>query len=216
MEDRLTQGLYFELGGVDPDRFFDERGHLLLERPGVRRVSLWENLVPGRDELPTVLEDGTHLVIGEVDETFEPPSPPPWATAALHYTRFPRPSQGSLTGQPTIGLLVVLISPTDPANTSAVRDWGDFIHLRHIAETAVPGFTQITPYEHATGGDPRFLHFYEMDTADPEAAYQAMPRLVAERLGGYKTEAYSTWADWIAAGVDIHYCNTFRLVEDWS
>ena len=36
----------------------------------------------------------------------------------------------------------------------------------------------ITPYENATGGDPRFMHFYEMDTDDPERAFKSMTPLV--------------------------------------
>ena len=76
----------------------------------------------------------------------------------------------------------MLISPREPADAPALRDWADFVHLRHIAEAAVPGYSMVTPYEHADGGDPRFLHFYEMDTDDPEASFQAMTPLVRERL----------------------------------
>ncbi len=70
----------------------------------------------------------------------------------------------------------------------------------------------ITPYENATGGDPRFMHLYEMDTDDPEGAYQLMPKLVAERLGGVDTDAFREWADWRTRGAHIIYCNTFLLV----
>ena len=47
----------------------------------------------------------------------------------------------------------------------------------------MPGYAMITPYENATGGDPRFMHFYEMDTDDPERAFKAMTPLVMERIG---------------------------------
>ena len=77
-----------------------------------------------------------------------------------------------LTGRPTIGLSLVLISPKEPDRAQELRDWADFVHIRHIAEVGVPGYTMITPYENATGGDPRFMHFYEMDTDDPEACVQ--------------------------------------------
>lgn len=77
-----------------------------------------------------------------------------------HFRRYPRPGQGRLTGKPTVGLLLVLVSPRSPEAAQALRDWADFVHLRHIAEVAVPGYTMITPYEHAVGGDPRFLHCY--------------------------------------------------------
>ena len=88
-----------------------------------------------------------------------------------------------LTGHPTIGLSLVLISPKDPARAQELRDWADFVHIRHIAEVGVPGYAMITPYENATGGDPRFMHFYEMDTDDPERAFKAMTPLVMERIG---------------------------------
>ena len=73
-----------------------------------------------------------------------------------------------MTGRPTIGLSLVLISPRDRAAAQSLRDWADFVHLRHIAEVAVPGYSMVTPYEQVGGGDPRFLHFYEMDADDPE------------------------------------------------
>ena len=95
-----------------------------------------------------------------------------------------------LTGRPTIGLSLVLISPKEPERAQELRDWADFVHIRHIAEAAVPGYTMITPYENATGGDPRFMHFYEMDTDDPERAFKSMTPLVMERIGGTDTDAF--------------------------
>ena len=41
----------------------------------------------------------------------------------------------------------------------------------------------ITPYESADGADPRFLHLYEMNSADPEATFSSMRPLVEKRLG---------------------------------
>src|SRR5207249_1950330 len=84
-------------------------------------------------------------------------------------------------GRPTIGLSLVLISPTQPEQAQDLRDWADFVHIRHIAEVAVPGYTMITPYENATGGDPRFMHFYEMDTDEPERAFKSMTPFVIVR-----------------------------------
>jgi hypothetical protein len=107
-------------------------------------------------------------------------------------------------------LLIVWISPKAPQLAQQVRDWADFIHLRHIAAAGVPGYTSISVYENAGAGDPRFMHFYEMDTDDPEAAYQLMPKLVASRLSA---EEFDTWADWRAAGAYIVYVNTFRRVS---
>jgi hypothetical protein len=67
----------------------------------------------------------------------------------------------------------------------------------------------ITPYEHANGGDPRFMHWYEMDTDDPERSFQAMTPLVAERLGGGPgTPAFDAWA--VTPELRIMYVNTFR------
>ena len=75
--------------------------------------------------------------------------------------------------------MVVWISAQAPELTQAVRDWADFVHLRHIAAAGIPGFTQITAYENATEEHPRFMHFYELDTADPETiCYQMMHPIV--------------------------------------
>jgi hypothetical protein len=117
-----------------------------------------------------------------------------------------------LTGAPTIGLSLVLISPREPHQAQALRDWGDFVHIREIAAAAVPGFAMITPYENATGGDPRYLHFYEMDTDEPEAAFRAMTPLVSARIGTPATDAWKHWA--FHPALRIMYVNTFsRLGE---
>src|SRR5260370_7499689 len=79
--------------------------------------------------------------------------------------------------------MLVLISPRQPDQAQALRDWADFVHIRHIAEAGVPGYSMITPYENVTEGDPRFMHFYEMDTEDPEQAFRTMTPLVSERIG---------------------------------
>jgi hypothetical protein len=72
----------------------------------------------------------------------------------------------------------------------------------------------VTPYEHATGGEPRFMHFYEMDTEDPEASFQAMTPLVAELLGPAGTPAFDDWAR--HPELRIEYVNTFRRVGEQS
>ncbi|MGH3185185.1 MAG: hypothetical protein ACRDOE_25215, partial [Streptosporangiaceae bacterium] len=207
MEDRLTTSLYLELGNMDPEDYAARRAPELLARPGVDRVTWWANNVPGRDELPMAVADGTLLGVAEVSEGFVAPEPLAGTSAHLFH-RYPRPSQGILTGAPTTGLLVVWISPLSPADTQRVRDWGDFVHIRHIAAAGLPGFTQITPYENAAVGDPRFMHFYELDAEDPEAAYVAMARHMARYFGGSRTDAFAVWADWEAAGAQVVYCNT--------
>jgi len=77
----------------------------------------------------------------------------------------------------TIGLSLVLISPEEPGRAQELRDWADFVHIRHIAEVGVPGYCMITPYENATGADPRFLHFYEMDDDDMTRAVERLGEL---------------------------------------
>lgn len=211
MEDRNTAGLFLELGNIDTADYARRRVPELLDLAGVDRVTWWRTNVPGRTELPMLVPDGTLLGVAEVDDTFVAPE----ATAGMlarRFRRFPRPSQGALTGTPTRGLLVVWISPRTPALAAALRDWADFIHIRHIAAAALPGFTVVTPYENTEHGDPRYMHFYELDAEDPEGAYMAMARLMARYFGGSKSDAFRVWADWKEAGGQVVYCNTFTLV----
>ncbi len=91
-----------------------------------------------------------------------------------------------------------------------MRDWADFVHIRHIAEAAVPGYCMITPYENVTGRDPLFMHFYEMDTADAETAFKSMTPLVVQRIGDQSTEAFRLWAR--GPSLWIMYVNSFTLV----
>ena len=115
-----------------------------------------------------------------------------------------------LTGRPTIGLSLVLISPKEPERAQELRDWADFVHIRRIAEAAVPGYCMITPYENVTGGDPRYMHFYEMDTEDAEATFKTMTPLVEERIGKQGTPEFQAWG-WHDA-LRIMYVNSFRRV----
>jgi hypothetical protein len=211
MEDRITPGLYLELGDLDPAQYARDRVPELLAIPGVDRVSWWRTMVPGRDELPMAVPDGTLLGVSETGDRFLAPVPLA-GTTARHFHRYPRPSQGILTGRPTTGLLVVWISPLRPELAQPLRDWADFIHISTIAAAAVPGYTQITAYENGAGTDPRFMHFYEMDSDDPEATYQAMAENLRDRLGGYHTPQFKQWANWTKAGAQIIYVNTFRLL----
>jgi hypothetical protein len=215
MEDRLTSGLYLELGDMSPSDYGQTRAPELLARPGVDRVTWWATTIPGRDELPMAIPDGTLLGVAETTDAFAPPDPRP-NTTARHFRRYPRPGQGILTGRPTTGLLVVWISPTTPDRAQPLRDWADFIHIRQIAAAAVPGYTQITPYENVADTDPRFMHLYEMDSDDPEATFQTMAEDLRVRLGGYRTPEFKEWADWTAAGAEIIYVNTFRLLGSAS
>jgi hypothetical protein len=212
VEDRDTPRLYLELGdGTDADGA--ARAAELLGEAGVVRASWWANCVPGRSELPMRVPDGALLVVAELDVDAAVPSARPGSTA-FSFRRHSRPSQGVLTGRPTTGLLVVWISPRTPDLAPTLRDWGDFVHIRHIAAAGIPGFTQISVFENETAADPLYMHFYEFDSVDPEATYQAMVGHVAPRLGGIGSEQFAEWADWRGPGGRLWYCNTFSLVGE--
>lgn len=178
-------------------------------RPGGMAGAAFANEHRDRTDLPRTLAEFDTLIVVEdpVDDVPAHPS----LVGSFTFARTPRPGQGSLTDEPTTGLQVVLISPKDPARAEDLRDWADFVHIRHIAEAAVPGFRMITPYVNVGADGPRYLHFYEMHTDDPEAAFRDMAPRVAERLGGAETEAYRAWA-WHPQ-LRIDYVNTFRRVH---
>jgi hypothetical protein len=211
VEDRQTPGLYLEMTDFSADAYAAERAPAVLELPGATRATWWENVNRDRSDLPRVLPEFDLLGVYEVDDGFTPPKAPDGITGH-HFHRTPRPGQGVLTGNPTIGLSLVLISPKEPAQAHALRDWGDFVHIRHIAEVAVPGYGMITPYENVNGGDPRFMHFYEMDTQDPEKAFKAMTPLVEQRIGGKDTDAFKRWG-WHDQ-LRIMYVNSFRRIGE--
>jgi hypothetical protein len=209
VEDRETPCLYLEMTDDSVDEYTRARVPEVLSLPGVARATWWRNLQRDRDDLPRVLPEFDLLAVYEAGAAFVAPTTPSGVTGH-HFHRTSRPAQGRLTDGPTIGLSLVLVSPKERAQAQQFRDWADFVHINHIAAVGVPGFTMITPYENAAGDDPLFLHFYEMDTDDPESAFQAMPRLVAERLGGVETEEFKQWA-WCAS-LRIMYVNSFARV----
>jgi hypothetical protein len=160
------------------------------------------------------IRDGRTLVVIEAREGYAVPPPTSEISESHCFRRYPRPSQGILTGGPTLGLAVVWISPRTPDLAGSLRDWGDFVHIRHIAAAAIPGFTQISVYENTAEADPRYMHFYEFDNAAAEATFATMIENVAPRLGGTESAAYAEWADWRPPGGRLFYCNTFtRLGE---
>lgn len=209
MEDRETPGLYLEMTDGSPAGYGTGRVPEVLSAPGVTRATWWANARRDRNDLPRRLPEFDLLGVYEVDRAFVAPPAPEGLISHLFW-RTPRPGQGRLTGAPTVGLSLVLISPRDAARAQELRDWADFIHIRHIAEVGVPGYSMITPYERAGGGDPRFMHFYEMDTDDPEASFQAMTPLVRERLGD--DEGFERWAR--HETLRIMYVNSFRRVGE--
>ena len=214
MEDRCGPGLYLEMTERPLDTYARDRVPDVLALPGVTRATWWRNVHRDREDLPRVLPEFDHLGVYEVDDEFTAPSTPA-DVAGHHFRRTPRPGQGSLSGRPTVGLSLVLVSPKEPEGAQALRDWADFVHIRHIAEASVPGFTMITPYERVDGESPRYLHLYELDVEDPEAAFKAMTPSVAERLGGsFGTPAFDAWAT--DPSLQIDYVNTFRLAGSAS
>ncbi|MFY9585908.1 MAG: hypothetical protein WAT66_00475 [Actinomycetota bacterium] len=128
------------------------------------------------------------------------------------FKRYPRPSQGRLSGRPTRGIFLVLISPTTPDRAQELRDWADFTHIHGIAASSPDGFTTITPFENTTGGDPRFMHFYELDTDDVVASVDAMPEAVMKKFGfEMGDERFLKWA--LSDDLDIWYVNLFGRVD---
>jgi hypothetical protein len=213
VEDRCTPVLYLELGDA-PAEGVAERARLLSTLPGASRATWWENCALGRTDLPMRVRDGNSLVVVEANDEFVPAPPPADVFESHVFVRHPRPSQGVLTGTPTLGLLIVWISPRTPERADALRDWGDFVHIRHIADAGIPGFTQISVYENRAHGDPVFMHFYEFDNLDAEKTFSTMVEHVAPRIGGARSEAFSEWADWRAGHGRLFYCNTFSLLGE--
>jgi hypothetical protein len=204
VEDRVTAGLYLEMTDLPLDVYERDRVPEVLAWPGVDRATWWRNVHRDR-----VLPEFDHLGVYEVDDSFRAPSPPA-GIAGHHFRHYRRPGQGVITGRPTIGLSLVLISPKEPDRAQELRDWADFVHIRHIAEAAVPGYAMITPYENATGDDPRFMHFYEMDTDDPERAFKSMTPLVIDRIGATDSPEFRHWA--FGPSLRIMYVNSFARV----
>jgi len=205
MEDRLTPILQLELCDLAPETWLAERGAALLALGGVERVSAWTNCAPGRSDLPRTLAEFHTLGVAEARARFASPAPPPGV--AVHQFRQVRPGQGVLSGRPTCGLELVLISPRSEDGAQALRDWADFVHIHHIAAAAVPGFTLITPYENVARTRPRFLHFYELDTEAAEEAFQRMTPATLARLP--ERAERRAWAGHPELVID--YVSTFRL-----
>jgi hypothetical protein len=211
MEDRLTPVLYLEMSGSSPDEYARDRVADVLACDGVERATWWQNVKRGRTEYPRELPEFDTLGVYECDPTFAPPATPDGLTG-LHFLRTPRPGQGRLTGKPTVSLSLVLISPTTPDQAQALRDWGDFVHLNHIVEAGVPGYTMITPYENATEGDPRYLHFYEFDDPDAETTFKRMRPMVEAKIGEWGTPECDAWA--FHPALRIVYVNSFARVGE--
>lgn len=198
MEGRLPTLLVLEMTDLAAEVYADVRP----------TATVFENCVLDRTDLPRTIPEFDTL--GVLEPGIEEPPEPVAGVTQFSFVRTERPGQGSLTDESTTGIQLVLISARTRESSAkqALRDWADFVHIRHIAEAAVPGFRMITPYRSYRDGEPDFLHFYEMHTDDPEAAFQTMTPLVAERLGGEDSVAFREWA-WHPE-LRIEYVNTFR------
>jgi hypothetical protein len=212
VEDRITPGLYLEMSDLDADDYAAHRVPEVLALDGVERATWWRNVHRDRTDLPRVLPEFSLLGVYEVGAGFCAPAMPAAGVTGHHFRHYRRPGQGIVTGEPTLGLSLVLISPKTPEQAQALRDWADFVHIRHIAAAAVPGYSMITPYENASGGDPRFMHFYEMTTDDAERVFKSMTPLVMDRIGGVETDAFKEWAT--CPALRIMYVNSFSRIGE--
>jgi hypothetical protein len=211
MEDRLTPALYLEMSGQPAEEYAASRAPSLAALAGVERVTWWSNCNFDRQDLPREIDDFPTLGLVEVDLSFTAPAVPDGITGHLFH-RTPRPGQGILSDRPTLGLELVLVSPQEPSQAQEFRDWADFIHIRDIAAAAVPHFTMITPYENAAKGRPRFMHLYELDTHDAEAAFMEMTPVTLRNRERYGAHSVKEWAN--HETLRIEYVNTFRLVGE--
>ena len=214
MEDRITPCLYLEMTNLDADVYAKARVAEVLDRPGATRATWWTNCVPFRTDLPRTIPEFQTLGVYEADASFAPPGTCPDGVTGLHFQHYRRPGQGTVSDRPTLGLELVFISPRVPDEAQALRDWGDFVHIRDIAAACCEHFTMITPYENATGATPRFMHFYELDTDDPEPAFRKMAPATIAHIGNYGTHPQEEW--WGHESLVIDYVNTFRRVGERS
>jgi hypothetical protein len=206
VEDRLTPVLQLEASDLAPEAWLRERAPALLADAAAVRASAWTNCKLHRTDLPRTLPEFATLGLVEASAPFAAP-PAPAGVVSWQF-RQARPGQGILTGRPTRGLELVLISPKSEGEAQALRDWADFVHIRHIAAAAVPGFACITPYENGARGRPRFLHLYELDTDEAEDAFQRMTPATLARLP--TREERRAWAG--HPELVIEYVSTFRFV----
>src|SRR5437879_3085861 len=97
---------------LSADEYASGRMPAVLGLPGVERATWWRNVNRDRTDLPRALPEFDLLGVYEVATGFTPPKTSPGITA-YHFLHYRRPGQGRLSGGPTIGLSLVLISPKD-------------------------------------------------------------------------------------------------------
>lgn len=227
MEDRQPIGLLLEM--LDgPDAGEVERWQREVAIPKalatglVSRGTAFRNARPDESRFAQKIAPFSHLTVYEVerggDVSMLRRASLPGDDGDVHvvnriaFERYPRASQGRLTGKPTRGIFLILISPTSRDRAQELRDWADFTHIHGIAAASPSGFTTITPYVNAWRDDPLYLHFYELDTDDPVAAVDDMPNAVVRKWGfEFGDDAFLRWA--MTDALDIWYVNVFGRVS---
>jgi hypothetical protein len=210
MDDRISPTLYLELSDLAPEDYAKSRVEEVLAHPGIERATWWRNLQPHRKDFEPDfvfrVPDFTTLAVYEARPDLEAPSVPE-GIRSLHFRHYPRPGQGFLSEEKTLGLMLVLVSPREDSGAQALRDWADFVHIPPLAVGNI-GFKMITPYENVKGGEPRFMHFYETATRYAESALQSEIHAVPAWYGGVDTEAYRHWQ--VHDQLVVDYINTFE------
>ena len=133
MEGRDGAALHLEMTDLTAEAYLRRRGSAWEGR----RVTVFANANRDRDDLPRTHPEFDTLAVIELPADAPRPATSDDVIASHRFLRTSRPGQGSLTHEPTTGLQLVLISPREVGGEAALRDWADFVHLRHIAEAAV-------------------------------------------------------------------------------
>ena len=148
VEDRITPGLYLEMTDRPLDAYARDRvpevlgaarrraGHLVAQRaPRPRRSPAGAPRVrPSR------------RLRGRRRRSRAPPTPA--GITGHHFRHYRRPGPGRRHRPPDDRAVARAdLARRSPTRAQELRDWADFVHIRHIAEAAVPGYCMITPYE---------------------------------------------------------------------
>jgi hypothetical protein len=226
MEDRQPTGLLLEMiDGPDASEVERWQQEVAIQKAVASgwftQGTAFRNLRPDESRFQQKIESFSHLTVYELsrpDVAWACTDGLPRGEGDVRvvnrflFKRYPRASQGRLSGRPTLGIFLILISPTEKSRAQELRDWADFTHIHGIAAASPEGFTTITPYENAMGGDPLYLHFYELDTEDPVAAVDDMPNAVMRRWGYEMGDvAFMKWA--MSDALDIWHVNVFGRVS---
>ena len=189
MEDRRTAGLYLEMTDWTARTLHARRGcRWSRPPPGVTRATWWHNVQPRPRRPAPRARRVRHCSASTRSTTRSAPPSRADGVTGHHFRRTPGPAR------------VAHRPPDDRPLARAHLAQGSRSRRRRCAtgptsctsatspRSRCPGYTMITPYENATGGDPRFMHFYEMDTDDPETAFKSMTPLVmrAHRRAGHR------------------------------